>query len=216
MGETDGRSGNRIFIARHGETVFNAARRFQGDHVHTPLSRAGFAQADAMGAALAGYIGADAKLALWASDTGRALQTLAIIAEHLGLDWHDARTDPRLGEIGVGAWGGRYYADVVAEGGAILDRASGLFVRQAPGGEWYDDIAARLQGWIGDAAGESGDRLVILHGISGRVLRGLLTGIAARPEQRAPLADGLPQGSIAMIVDGCETVIHTGHGQAPA
>ena len=46
MGETDGRSGNRIFIARHGETVFNAARRFQGDHVHTPLSRAGFAQAD--------------------------------------------------------------------------------------------------------------------------------------------------------------------------
>ena len=44
----------RDFIARHGETVFNIARRMQGDHPPTPLTRAGFAQADAMGAALGG------------------------------------------------------------------------------------------------------------------------------------------------------------------
>ena len=35
----------RFFIARHGETVFNAAGRIQGDVEHTPLTRAGFAQA---------------------------------------------------------------------------------------------------------------------------------------------------------------------------
>ena len=41
----------RFFIARHGETVFNAASRMQGeDATHTPLTRKGFAQADAMGA----------------------------------------------------------------------------------------------------------------------------------------------------------------------
>ena len=98
----------RDFIARHGETVFNAASRLQGDHPHTPLTRAGFAQADEIGRALRDRLGARPALTLWASPTGRALQTLAVIAEHLELDWHATRTDPRLVEIGMGSWGGRY------------------------------------------------------------------------------------------------------------
>lgn len=209
-------TGNRYFIARHGETVFNAAARLQGDHAHTPLTRAGFAQANAMGAALSDYLGEAPPLTLWASDTGRALQTLAIVAEHLGLDWHGARTDARLGEIGMGEWGGRYYHDVMAETGPILDRASGLFSRQAPGGEWYDDIAQRLRGWLDDTAEEAGDRLIIMHGISSRVLRGMLTGGEVDPELRAAVAPGLPQGSLVMIEAGLETVIRAGTGQAPA
>ena len=73
----------RDFIARHGETVYNITQRMQGDHPHTPLTRAGFAQADAMGAALRDLLGVKPKLTLWASSAGRALQTLAIIADHL-------------------------------------------------------------------------------------------------------------------------------------
>ncbi|ODU21999.1 MAG: phosphoglycerate mutase [Sphingomonas sp. SCN 67-18] len=206
----------RLFIARHGETVFNAAARLQGAHLHTPLTRAGFAQADAMGAAIAAYLGARPALQLWASDTGRALQTLAIVAEHLGLDWHGARTDARLREIDVGSWRGRYYHEVIGEAGPILDREIGLFTRQAPGGEWYDDIARRLQGWIDDQAGQPADRLILMHGISSRVLRGMLTGAETRPEWRAPIAPGLPQGSLVMIEDGRETVIVTGTGRSPA
>src|SRR5688572_28146603 len=134
----------RWFIARHGETVFNAAGRMQGDAAHTPLTRAGFAQAEAMGEALRARLGPRPELDLWASDTGRALQTLAVIAEHLELDWHSARTDPRLGEIDVGQWGGRYYRDVAAEAGSIIDPTTLLFSVRPPGGEWYDQIAARL------------------------------------------------------------------------
>lgn len=206
----------RLFIARHGETVFNAAARLQGAHLHTPLTRAGFGQADAMGAALAAHLGQRPALTLWASDTGRALQTLAIITEHLGLDWHDARTDVRLGEIDMGDWRGRYYHDVAAEAGPILDREQGLFTRRAPGGEWYDDIAVRLQGWIDDTAAEPGDRLILMHGISSRVLRGMLTGAPVRPDLRAPVAPGLAQGSLVMIEDGRETMIAAGTGRAPA
>eukprot|EP01035_Chromulina_nebulosa_P011731 gene11731-15661_t len=114
----------RDFIARHGETVFNAAGRLQGDHLHTPLTRTGFAQAEEMGAALRAQLGARPKLTLWASPAGRALQTLAVIAEHLELDWHAARTDPRLVEIGMGSWGGRYYSDVIAEVGPVVDQES--------------------------------------------------------------------------------------------
>jgi probable phosphoglycerate mutase len=104
----------RFFIARHGETVFNAAGRMQGDQMDTPLTRAGFAQADAMGAGLAAFLGEGTMPYLWASPYGRALQTLAIVCEHIGEDWHRARRDARLAEINVGLWGGRTYAEIIA------------------------------------------------------------------------------------------------------
>ena len=89
----------RWFIARHGETVFNAAGRMQGDAPHTPLTRIGFAQADEMGVLLRVRLGPRPALTLWSSPAGRALQTLAVIAEHLELDWHGARIDDR--ELGA-------------------------------------------------------------------------------------------------------------------
>lgn len=205
----------RDFIARHGETVFNAARRLQGDHPHTPLTRAGFAQADEMGRALRALLGPAPALTLWASPTGRALQTLAVIAEHLELDWHDARTDERLTEIGMGSWGGRYYADVAAEVGPVVFPGTGL-LRCAPDGERYEAIAARVSGWLADTDDDAGDRLVVMHGISSRVLRGVMTGLADEPLIGAPAAPGLPQGSVVLVEQGRESVPHLGTGHAPA
>jgi broad specificity phosphatase PhoE len=205
----------RDFIARHGETVFNAARRMQGDHPHTPLTRAGFAQADEMGRALRELLGAKPALTLWASPTGRALQTLAVIAERLELDWHAAKTDPRLVEIDMGSWGGRYYADIIAEHGH--DRVlGGGNLQVAPDGEDYPAIAARVSGWLSDTTGDPGDRLVIMHGVSSRVMRGVMTGLPDDPALGAPLAKGLPQGSVVLIENGVETVPHLGTGVAPA
>jgi glucosyl-3-phosphoglycerate phosphatase len=210
-----GRQG-RDFIARHGETVFNAAARLQGDHPHTPLTRAGFAQADEMGRALRALLGVRPALTLWASPTGRALQTLAVIAEHLELDWHAARTDARLTEIGMGSWGGRYYQEIFAESGNFVDRATGLFARPAPDGEWYDAIATRVGAWAAETDADGADRLVIMHGMSSRVLRGVLTGQDVLPGFDAPIAPGLPQGSVVMVEHGAEMVLHRGAGQAPA
>jgi probable phosphoglycerate mutase len=196
----------RWFIARHGETVFNASARMQGDTLHTPLTRAGFAQADAMGAALRARLGPRPPLALWSSPAGRALQTLAIVAEHLELDWHSARTDERLAEIHVGEWSGRLYAEVEAELGPVIDRGTWLFSHRPPGGEWYDDIARRLRAWIDDTSNEAGDRLILMHGMSSRVLRGMIVG----GEELAcgtPIAPSLPQGRLVEIAGGAETVL---------
>jgi broad specificity phosphatase PhoE len=198
----------RIFIARHGETVFNAAARMQGNAVDTPLTRTGFAQADRMGSELAVFLGTRQALHLYSSPAGRALQTLAIMAEHIEADWHDTVHDQRLEEINVGSWEKRYYADVIAEQGEIMDRTAGLFSVRPPGGEWYDDIARRLQNWIDETAHIRGDRLVVMHGISSRVLRGLLLGLDPHPLWKAPVADGLPQGSLAMIGNGEEKIIY--------
>lgn len=208
----------RDFIARHGETVFNIAGRMQGDHPHTPLTRAGFAQADAMGAALRELLGPRPKLTMWSSSAGRALQTLAIIAEYLELDWHQAKTDDRLVEIGMGNWSGRYYADLQEEVGTFLDLDHGLYTRPPEGGEWYDAIAARVSGWLADTDEDPGDRLVIMHGMSSRILRGVMTGGDVKPQFDAPVAPDLPQGSIVLVERGVEHVVHlgTGRGAAPA
>jgi broad specificity phosphatase PhoE len=204
----------RYFIARHGETVFNAAGRIQGDEGHTPLTRAGFAQAEEMGEALRRLLGPKPPLTLWSSPAGRALQTLAVIAEHLEIDWHCARIDARLGEIGMGEWSGRYYADIAAEGGLVYDSATRLFSRYAPGGESYADVAARLQTWIDAEAGGPGDRLIVMHGMSTRVLRALLTGAGPHPACGAPVAPDLPQGSLVEVADGRESLVHHGAGSA--
>ena len=208
----------RTFIARHGETVFNSAARMQGEkHVHTPLTRTGFAQADAMGEALAEYLGTRHALSLWSSTSGRALQTLAVITELIGHDWHEAKVDARLCEIDVGDWSGGRYEDIIAAHGSdILDRDAGLFSTRPPGGEWYDDIADRLSGWIAEASNDRGDRLVIMHGISARVLRGMLLGLPVNPMWGAPIAPNLPQGSLVMIGGGEEKVIRMGGGVAHA
>lgn len=203
----------RDFIARHGETVFNAVARFQGVVEHTPLTRAGFGQADEMGRALALALGDKPALTPWASPAGRALQTLAIVAEHVGVDWHTTRTDPRLAELSFGSWGGRSYAEIIAEAGPIV-RRDGL-VRPSPDGETYRALAERLRGWIADSEGPS-DRLIVMHGLSSRILRGLLLGRGVDEEFGTPTAPGLPQGSLVMIESGRETVIHLGAGHAPA
>ena len=203
----------RDFIARHGETVYNRARRMQGDHPHTPLTRAGFAQADEMGAALRELLGPAPEITLWSSTAGRALQTLAVIAEHLELDWHQARTDARLVEIGMGEWSGRYYHELADEVGRVLDDEHGLYLRPPPGGESYAEIAERVASWLADTDDDPGDRLVVMHGMSSRILRGVMTRDEILPQFGAPAAPDLPQGSLVLIEHGEERVVHWGSGR---
>ena len=197
----------RFYIARHGETVFNAGARMQGALGHTPFTRRGFAQIDAMGAALAAQIDPARSLDLWASPTGRTLQTMAILCEHLNRDWHDTIRDDRLVEIGMGQWDGRRYADIIADVGPIYSEASHVFTRAAPGGESYADVRKRLESWVGSLSGDA-DRLVVMHGVSAVVLRAILTGTGQpHPICGTPVASPIPQGSLAVIDGGVERTI---------
>ncbi|WP_310496186.1 histidine phosphatase family protein [Sandarakinorhabdus sp.] len=199
-----------IILARHAETVFNAAHRMQGNTAHTPLTRTGMMQADAMGAALCDALGTAPDRDFWVSPSGRTQQTAAIVGDHLGIPFFDWRHDPRLLEIDVGAWEGRYYADIVAEHGeAIVDTARGLFSVAPPQGEWFPAIAARLSDWI-KGLDPARPVLAISHGITARVLRGLLVG--GEDWHGVKVAPNAPQGTVFHIKDGVETVLHTGSG----
>lgn len=199
-----------LYLARHAETVFNRSRRMQGNDAHTPLTRAGIAQAEAMGAAFAAHFAARGGPlpALWSSPAGRAQQTAAIIADHLGVDYFAVRLDPRLREIEVGRWVGRDYAAIIAAEGEIIDHDHRLFRMPIPGGEHYADIAARIADWLGDAG--QAPALVISHGMTARVLRGLLVG--GRSYHGVPIAEDLPQGTVVHIRGGSEEALHLGTG----
>jgi broad specificity phosphatase PhoE len=202
-----------IILARHAETVFNAAARMQGHMAHTPLTRTGIAQAEAMGAALAAALGDATDRDLWVSPSGRTQQTAAIIGEHLGRRFFDWRSDARLLEIDVGDWEGRYYADIVAETGPIVDPAHGLFSVVPPNGEWFPAIAARLADWLA-ALDPARPVLAISHGITARVLRGLLVG--GTDWHGVRVAPNAPQGSVFQIRDGRESILLTGSGTRAA
>ncbi|MBP7952080.1 MAG: histidine phosphatase family protein [Sphingorhabdus sp.] len=208
-------NGKRIFIARHGETVFNAVGRMQGMDAHTPLTREGCEQAVRMGEALRGHVAdsAHAKdgLQLLASPSGRTLQTLALVAAEIGANWHDHETDVRLREIDVGEWEGQYYADLFPDLHDLMDMEHKLFKQYAVQGEDYVAVAARLRAWLADQAFER-DMLIISHGMTARVLRGILLGLPDLAGYGAPIASSLSQGSMVAICDGAEQLIHSGDG----
>jgi broad specificity phosphatase PhoE len=202
-----------LYLARHAETVYNANARMQGRLRHTPLTRAGFAQADAMGRALLEHLGPKPDIALWCSSAGRTQQTTSVICEHLGLDFFSAEVDDRLQEIDVGQWEGRSYAAILAEIGPFVCEERRLFTQRPPGGEWYDEMAARLHDWLVSVADEPRPVVAIAHGVSSRVLRGLIVGGEPYGAEAVRLPGDWPQGTILRIEAGQETPLLLGTGQ---
>lgn len=87
-----------IALVRHGETGWNAERRYQG-HKDIPLNENGRRQALALGE----HMGDWNILAIYSSDLARARDTVAPIAGRRALP---IRLDPRLREMAFGEWEG--------------------------------------------------------------------------------------------------------------
>jgi broad specificity phosphatase PhoE len=97
-----------IFMARHGETTYNAERRFQGWSPKAVLTEQGIAQARELAEAAA----QEDFAALYASPLERARQTAAIVGERIGLE---PIADQRFAETDTGDWTDVRYDDVDPE-----------------------------------------------------------------------------------------------------
>jgi broad specificity phosphatase PhoE len=132
-----------ILLARHGETDWNRAGRYQG-HADEPLNDTGRGQARE----LAVRLRSEPITAVYSSDLRRASETAAIVGEALGLP---VELDRRLREIDVGTWQGRTH---VENDGSPWD------------GETHDDHRARVVAALLDIARDHPGEpvLVVAHG----------------------------------------------------
>ena len=164
-----------IYLCRHGQTAFNREHRLQGQRESdlTPLGRL---QAGAMAELLDDLIARDppASWRIVASPLRRARDTAQAIGKRLGLP---VEFDDRRMELTVGDWEGRLRAELAREHPEAF--ASGEWFFAAPGGETYDQVMARVAGWLAEQAAEPERRLIVVsHGIAGRLLRGAYAGLS--------------------------------------
>jgi len=103
-----------LLVIRHGETVWNIEKRFQG-HGDSSLTATGRRQARALGSRLQ-----DIRFdELIASDLGRAKETASIIAECTG---HAVQTDNRLRERNYGVLEGLTVPEIIKQHPKTFDR----------------------------------------------------------------------------------------------
>jgi alpha-ribazole phosphatase len=163
----------RLLLVRHGQTGWNAERRFQGQS-DRPLNPRGRWQAEWLRQRLA----AEALEAIYASDLQRAWDTAEAIAEP-----HDlaVRSEPRLREMHFGQWEGLTYAEIRKQDRQALDswEADPLSVAP-PGGESVGQLAARVQAALDGIVGAHADGTVLLvaHGGALQVLLCLAFGLS--------------------------------------
>jgi broad specificity phosphatase PhoE len=166
-----------IWLARHGETTWNMAGRYQG-RMESALSalgvRQGMALADAFFARL--QRGEPVPARIVSSPLLRCAATARFTADRLGVA---LETDERLIEIAHGTWDGRYRDDLARE-----DPERFAAWRTAPasvafaGGESLADVLARWQSFARDLARETRHTLVVTHDA---VVRCALVDLMGRP-----------------------------------
>jgi broad specificity phosphatase PhoE len=93
-----------IYLARHGESDWNAENRFQG-HTDRPLTELGRRQAEL----LAGEVAGLPLAAVYTSPLRRCAETAEIVAGTLGVE---PILEPALCEVDVGSWAGLTRAEV--------------------------------------------------------------------------------------------------------
>ncbi|MGD8997047.1 MAG: alpha-ribazole phosphatase [Anaerolineae bacterium] len=155
----------RLLLARHGETAWNSARRYQGQ-TDVPLNEAGRHQANALAQRLSGE-GLDA---IYASDLLRALETATAIAA-----FHDAhiQADPRLREIAFGDWEGLTSEEIKEQNPGLLTAwHDDPLHASSPGGETLNQVAHRARAALAEITARNPDRtvLIVAHGGILRVL----------------------------------------------
>jgi broad specificity phosphatase PhoE len=165
-----------LYLLRHGETIWNRAKRLQG-HRDTPLTLRGIQQAEAMGKALARTLAGNPPATVFGSPLGRTKQTAAIVADLIDHDPEAIVFDDRLKEVTFGIWDGLNIEELRADhNDAWQSRLADRWRFVPPGGESYQQVGARVGSFLADLPSES-PIVVVAHGAHNRVFRGLWRGL---------------------------------------
>ena len=154
-----------LYIARHGETEFNAEGRIQGSGMDSPLTPKGIEQAKTLGKSLEGLTFD----AVYSSPLKRATDTVEIAFAGR----YKPILDSRIVEIGMGAMEGMLWEDA----SEIFPNAWSRLTDPAnytppPKGETLQDMIARISAFLDDVSKTGHRRVFVLaHGYTLRVLQ---------------------------------------------
>ena len=147
-----------LLIARHGQTDWNLAGRWQSTS-DIPLNAQGRNQAARLAVLLkeAGY----APCRLISSPLSRAWETAQILGEEIGCA---VETEPALTELDLGDFEGQLESELRARDPVGYDAwRDSCCLEAAPGGETIHDVAARVGRFVAGLDDHSGDILMVGH-----------------------------------------------------
>ncbi len=184
-----------ILLARHGESDWNRAKRWQG-HADRPLTELGRDQARE----LAGRLAETELDAIYSSDLQRARQTAEIVAGSRQLS---VKTVAGLREVDVGSWSGLTRAE--AE-----QRFPEAYARWMAGGEGWDDgetyeqLSRRVVDAVCHISAEQpqGRVLVVAHGGSIRAVHASALGVDVHTYRRIHRVEPNATLSAVCVQDG--------------
>jgi probable phosphoglycerate mutase len=142
-----------LWLVRHGETTYNAARRIAG-WCDPPLTELGRNQATSVGPLLDGTTFDS----VWSSDLRRAVETSR-------LAWGEATPDRRLRECNFGAYEGMPFDEVDATDARVF---MGFRDFDMPDGDSHESFLARIGGFVDELP--PGRHLLFVHGGVIRIL----------------------------------------------
>ncbi len=185
----------KIWFLRHGQTVWNAARRVQGQ-MESDLTELGQAQAAAQAKLIAPILREHRPPCL-VSPLRRAQQTA-----NIALGDYPFATDPLLSEAQAGAFEGRTLDEIALSHpqiSAACPHNLDLFCA-APGGEGFAAFHGRVMSTLNALECPT---VLVAHGLWGQILRGIICGLD--PAQMAALPN--EQGCVYVLENGRETVL---------
>lgn len=195
-----------LYLLRHGETAWNTERRMQGLR-NSDLTQRGRAQAQAMGRALKVELARTSvdrisgPTVFLRSPLGRTCETSLIIGRELGLDPGEWRDDKRLVELSYGDWEGLSRAEIeVGHPNAFGDWRADPHTFRPPGGESHADLRLRSEAVLAEIIASNARTVIVGHGVSGAVLRGINLGLDAM----AMFVLEKPQDAFFRLTDGGE------------
>ena len=173
--------GAPLYMLRHGETAWNTERRMQGSK-NSDLTARGRVQALAMGRTLKRELEREPGPTIFLrSPLGRTRETSEIIGQELGLSASDWREDVRLAELSYGSWEGFSWAEIeIDHPTALADWRADPHGYCPPGGETHAALRLRCEAMLAEIAASNTRTVVVSHGVSGAVVRGLHLGLDAR------------------------------------
>jgi probable phosphoglycerate mutase len=178
----------RIVCLRHGQTVWNVERRFQG-HTDIALDETGVAQA----ARAASLLAALQPTMIVSSDLRRAYDTASALGRVSGLE---VVVDKDLRERGGGEWEGLTREEIKAGWPAEFE------AWEAPGGELVTDVAERVAEAILRWSAKTGDDGLLVVASHGAALRLGIVRLMGLPQELWTAVGGLGNCAWSVLEQG--------------